>query len=167
MNLHPIFVHFPIALLTVYAIIELIRIPKLQSKDSIFYVKCILVVLGWFASIIAASTGDIAADIIGENRLIETHAFYAGASQIVFGIIAVWYMLIWIEKEAVKIASIEKYIRPVFSFLVMIAHQIRILIPILAFIGLILVTITGALGGAIVYGPEIDPIVQFIYKLVL
>lgn len=167
MNIHPIFVHFPIALLTVYAIIELIRIQKFQSKNSIFYIKCILVVLGWIASIIAASTGDIAADLIGENRLIETHAFYAGASQVVFGIIAVWYALIFLEKEALKIPFFEKQIRPVLTFLFVIARKIQMCIPALAIVGLILITITGALGGAIVYGPEIDPVVYFVYNLLL
>ena len=30
---------------------------------------------------------------------------------------------------------------------------------------LIAITITGSLGGALVYGPEIDPVVSFIYHL--
>lgn len=167
MNIHPIFVHFPIALLTVYAIIELVRISKLQSKDSVFYVKCTLVVLGWIASIVAASTGEIAADIVGENRLVETHAFYAGGSQIIFGVIAVWYILMFLEKEAIKIPFIETLIRPVLAFLIMISKKTQVCIPILAFFGLMFITITGALGGAIVYGPDIDPIVRLIYTLIM
>ena len=38
-------------------------------------------------------------------------------------------------------------------------------VPLLALLGLIAITITGGLGGAIVYGKDVDPIVSFIYKL--
>ena len=32
-------------------------------------------------------------------------------------------------------------------------------------LGLVAVTITGALGGALVYGPDVDPFVSLIYRL--
>lgn len=38
-------------------------------------------------------------------------------------------------------------------------------LPFLALIGLIAITMTGALGGAIVYGPNVDPVVKFVYSL--
>ncbi|MFA4887422.1 MAG: hypothetical protein WC595_04365, partial [Candidatus Nanoarchaeia archaeon] len=36
---------------------------------------------------------------------------------------------------------------------------------ILSLIGLMLITITGALGGSIVYGTDTDPVVKLIYKI--
>ena len=36
---------------------------------------------------------------------------------------------------------------------------------LIALVGIVVITITGALGGAIVYGPEVDPIVSVIYHL--
>jgi hypothetical protein len=37
--------------------------------------------------------------------------------------------------------------------------------PLLALLGIIAVTITGALGGAIAHGADTDPVVQMIYSL--
>lgn len=31
--------------------------------------------------------------------------------------------------------------------------------------GLLLITLTGALGGIIAYGPDIDPVASFVYRL--
>jgi len=39
------------------------------------------------------------------------------------------------------------------------------LIPLLALLGLVLIIITGGLGAAIVYGPNVDPFVNFIYSI--
>ncbi len=36
---------------------------------------------------------------------------------------------------------------------------------ILALIGIVGITITGTLGGAMVHGPEVDPFVSFVYHL--
>lgn len=165
MNVHPIFVHFPIAFLTIYALIEIVPVSKLQSKDSIFYIKFFLVVIGWIFSLIASSTGEIAEHIIGDSRLVEIHASFATATEIIFGIIAIWYVFRFLEKEAIQIPYIETKIRPVLSFMIRISRKVGVIIPILACTGLVFVTITGSLGGAIVYGPNVDPIVQFIYNL--
>ena len=165
MNIHPILVHFPIALLTIYAVIELIRVPAFQSKSPVFYIKFAFVSIGWIFSLIAAASGEGAEHIVGYSSLVETHSSFAGATEVVFGIIAVWYILSFLEKEAIQIPYIETRIRPILSFLMTFTKKIKVIIPILAFAGLILVTITGALGGAIVYGPDVDPIVRFIYNL--
>ena len=50
MNLHPIFVHFPIALFTLYALLECARFKKLQEQTYYFYLKAFLVITGGLAS---------------------------------------------------------------------------------------------------------------------
>ena len=44
---------------------------------------------------------------------------------------------------------------------------VKICIVLLSLCGFVLLSITGALGAAITHGPDIDPIVQFIYNLFL
>ncbi len=41
------------------------------------------------------------------------------------------------------------------------------LVIVLAIAGLVLMTVVGALGASLVYGPEIDPAVSFIYHLLI
>lgn len=174
MNIHPIFVHFPIALLTVYAIAELIRFKKVTETPYYFYVKAVLVIAGTLSSSLALQTGELAEHLLGErgSKLIDSHATFATISTDIFAILAVVYLLIWISKTSwnTKINEFKNGIfAKIWNLLVSTANKIisSPLSFILAFIGLIAVTVTGALGGAIVYGPTVDPIVSFIYNLVM
>jgi hypothetical protein len=38
---------------------------------------------------------------------------------------------------------------------------------LLAIVGLILITVTGALGGILVYGPDVDPVAKLLYSLIV
>ena len=171
MNLHPIFVHFPIALLTFYSVAELIRTKKLMKTDFWFYFKAILVIVGVIFAIITIQTGEIAAKQLGERtQLLELHKFWANTTTWIFGLIAVIYALVWIDKtEKVKLnygTIIEKFWRNITKLSILILRKSWIIIT-LAIIGLISLTITGALGGAIVYGPDIDPAARIIYNLLV
>jgi len=57
MNVHPIFVHFPIALLTIYALLELIQFKKVTSWNPWFYIKASFVVFGAIGTYAALFTG--------------------------------------------------------------------------------------------------------------
>lgn len=156
MNIHPIFVHFPIALLSLYAVFELIRWRKVLVQPYWFYIKAVLVIVGFLTTFLALATGP-EDQFRSQAALVEVHETFAILSTIVFGIIALIYVISWIENSGMKM---HRSIIAVNAFLTKPA-----LLIILSLIGLCLITMTGALGGAIAYGPEIDPVATFVYGL--
>lgn len=61
MDFHPIIVHFPIALLTCYGLMELVRLKKVLTSAHWFYIKAVFLLVGSAATLIAFKTGEIAA----------------------------------------------------------------------------------------------------------
>lgn len=174
MNVHPIFVHFPIALLTVYAALELIRSKKLLTSETFFYVKAAFVIIGTLTTSLALQTGESAQHTYERSSpvyaLIHTHSAWANITSIAFGIIAVIYGIIILEKILFAenvfahdfLMKIKNFWNP-FSRIAHMLYENSIIMIALALFGLAAVTITGSLGGAIVYGPDADPIVNAIY----
>ncbi|MEI8338239.1 MAG: DUF2231 domain-containing protein [bacterium] len=167
MNIHPIFVHFPIALLAIYAILECFHFRKIMHKIEFFYIKFFLLITGTIGALISLSTGESASILHRDvHSLVRVHSTYATLTTIIFGILLAVYIFDWVylvydEKLSTsklsKIWSLKKkIIKTIFPGPVII---------ILAILGLITLIITGALGGAIVYGASGDPITAFVYKI--
>ncbi|MEI6400281.1 MAG: DUF2231 domain-containing protein [bacterium] len=163
MNIHPIFVHFPIALLTFYALFEVFAWKKVKATTWFIYVKATLLFIGVLSGFAALNTGGSAEDLIGRSNLIETHATFATASMWLFVILSLVYIIGFILESAyiINFPKLQNLLNGIQNYI----NKFYFLIPAIAFIGLIFITITGALGGAIVYGPDIDPIVSFVYHL--
>jgi uncharacterized membrane protein len=178
MNIHPIFVHFPIALLTVYAVLELVRFKKISEKAYWFYTKAVLVVLGTLGACAALLTGDAAKDAIRNGgqfqplvdnfrEVVSMHETFADLSLIIFSLVSLSYIILWLKREncfswfsSQKIQNFLEWIAGLAHFFVETPFGI-----ILALVGLVLITITGGLGGIMVYGKDADPIFGFVYKL--
>jgi uncharacterized membrane protein len=165
MNIHPILVHFPIGLLTIYALLEFLRFKALLQKVYWFYLKAGLVLIGCASSIVTFLSGDAIEGMFrgfpDQMHLVSVHSNFALASCLLFGAIAFAYLVQWLAKENISFnVSAWKY-------LVRLTHQFLQgpAVVLLALAGLFCVTVTGALGGALVYGSDIDPVVSFIYKL--
>ena len=173
MNLHPIFVHFPIALLTIYALLELARFKKLSAWAPLFYIKATFVILGSLGTFAALLSGEAIEDqfeVGNLEALVETHANWAVATSWIFGIISIAYLVAWILRgEAFHRIIGHKLIAPFWRLLTQLSDILlkKNLVIVLAIIGLLTITITGALGGAIAYGPDIDPAAQFFYNLLV
>lgn len=146
MDIHPLIVHFPIALLTLYAVFECIRFNKVLEKPYWFYIKAVLVIVGELLILLTLMT----APEEGEKWIVEIHQVFAGTTVLVFGLVALSYLIRWLKMEG-------KFNRAP-------TLPNRSLI-VLAVIGLVCITITGGLGGAIVYGTEFDPLMAPIFKL--
>lgn len=170
--MHPFIVHFPIALLTLYAICELVRFKNVTTQHFWFHIKAFLVITGVSASILAIGTGEMVADMFKEipekNAIVPIHAILAEITSSIFILLAISYVVLWIERDAID-ASTENlsWFKKSISRLTPVAKKI-IETPIsivLAFTGIIGVTITGALGGAMVHGIDSDPFITFFYRL--
>lgn len=168
MNIHPLLVHFPVALLTLYAIFEILPAARWYGTLPWAAIQTILVVIGELGALAALLTGETAEHAINDRSLrplIETHSNFATTTAIIFGILAVVRIKKWIRTEHPLLLanSYPKLIAGVDAVInFVLSTPVRIL---LALAGLITITITGGLGGAIVYGPDIDPVVKFIYGL--
>ena len=168
-NIHPIVVHFPIALLTLYSLLEIISVGRLKNKSEMFWTKFILVTTGGITLLVARQAGSVAKHLVSDHSLyplISRHEQFANYSTAVFGVIAAGYMCIALRRLNWRITTIV----PVFwEFLYGIGDIItsNYLAKLLALVGIIALTITGALGGTIVYGQNNDPFTNFIYHLVI
>jgi uncharacterized membrane protein len=164
-HIHPMIVHFPIAILTVYALMEIFRFPFLNNKSYWFYVKATFAILGTLAALVTIPTGLLIkmelADDPYISRIVNVHAPFAVGTTVIFLIIALAYWVAWREKEAALMG------RSYFSRLSWLKRLVldTPLVILLALIGLVSVVITGALGASMVYGPDFEPVVHFVYNL--
>lgn len=160
-DLHPLFVHFPIALLTLFAGLELLRFKAISSRVDLFHTKTLLVISGTFGGFIAAQFGEIAENLernAGLGAIIEIHSTFADITTILGVIASVIYIAAWLSRSKMNLPyrNILRRAEQIVDSWIMIPFALAIFIAI---------SITGALGGAIVYGANSDPFVSFVYKL--
>lgn len=165
MNIHPLFVHFPIGLLVVYAVLEIFPLVRWYPQAPWDAIKTVLVVFGALGAVAASGTGEIAEKLLDDEslkELIETHSSFAAAATFIFSALAFSYFVRWLSGHH---RMFEGRLRPL-AFVGSIADiiAIRSVAVMGALAGLAAITITGALGAAIVYGPDADPLVTVIYS---
>lgn len=163
MNVHPILVHFPIALLSIYAILECIRFKQITKQEYWFYVKTLLLLLGTASLFPTGLAGKlIEGQFTTLHPIIEIHSTFALASTCIFAILSLLSISHWLT--LIKIFRKNSF---VYNSVVSIdTHLFKtyIIIP-LAILGLISISITGVLGAIIVYGPNLDIFTQFVYHI--
>ncbi len=163
-NIHPIFVHFPIALLFLYSIIKIIPFKKWFSKVTWDYLGFIILLIGVLGAFVARYTGEIAEELIQKNRqLIEVHSTFAGISTTIFGLLLLGEILILLTPKIFGKINLPKTSEYVLFIQKVLTH--RFVVILLAFLGLISITITGLFGGTIVYGTTADPFAPIVLKL--
>ena len=180
-NYHPLLVHFPVALLSLYAFAEIIRFKTVNNQPYWFYIKAVLVICGTLASYLAYATGDSAkyAVLSGQDgfrhlvndprAVINMHENWANVTVIIFSALAGGYLIAWLKTLNFERFMPGKFLGSIWKLLVNLEKAIieTKFVIILALAGLAAVTITGSLGGAIVYGPNADPFVKIIYGLLI
>ena len=174
MNIHPFFVHFPIALLAVYSLLELgsYFFSSVRRQVWVFPVKAFLLFAGVLAALVALATGGIAEDLIegtARSYILEVHSPFAGATTLLYVILAASYTVRIFQMKGWgnQLFGSNRFLAPILRLKERLAHIIldTALLWILALLALIGMMVTGALGAAIVYGPDIDPAVSFVYHL--
>lgn len=135
MPLHPLVVHFPIALLLTATVIEIVNL--FLKKESVSRMGTVLVVVGVLSGVVTLLTGDPAEEFAfdswgkGIHGTVELHSLLANISVILFGIVAV-------IKLFGKRFKLNK-------------NLITTLVIVLSIAGTTTLAITGHLGGKIVY----------------
>lgn len=167
MDLHPILVHFPIALLTVYAVLEIVRVSRIMKTSWWLPLKNGLLIIGSAASVLAYLSGSFLeeqAESFGEvSAELEIHGTFAALTVACFGILAV-ARVVFLLRATPFASRLPEPVRVALLGLVRVIISPSVSIP-LAIFGLLLLTATGALGGAMVYGSEGDPIARFLYGI--
>ncbi len=169
-NIHPLFVHFPIALFTIFTLLEILPWRRFQRSQAAFAIKATFVIIGSLSSLVTLKTGELAEHALGNNasirNLAETHSTFANAASYIYGFIALLYLITLIERY-VPLGDKSPRLVSIWNRVIKIKNYFwkRFFLVPLAIIGLALITITGSLGAAIVYGPDIDPVVKFIYSM--
>ena len=163
MNIHPIFVHFPIAFLTLYSFLELARFKVLSQRPFVFYMKASLVILGAGAAWVTRLTGQLAAELVKDDiyirPILQMHKNFSFLTAVIFSTLAFGYLILWLNRENVLLNLKQKPIwQKLFKLAGFLADS-KLTIG-LALLGFICLTITGGLGGRMVFGPDADPFIK-------
>lgn len=161
-NIHPILVHFPIAFLLLYSAVKILPLEKLFPIIAWKHIERVLLLSGLLGAIGSILTGDVARHMVQPNRqLVEIHETFAYLSTWIYGFLLV-----------VEIIAISKYnqfikIQMINDILLFVENNFSkgLVSKLLAFLGIISISITGLLGGAMIYGVSADPLAPIILKL--
>jgi uncharacterized membrane protein len=171
MNIHPLFVHFPIALFLLYSLFEILRFNKIKNQPYWFYVKAILVIFGALAAWVTVFTGGMAEEIYRglPKAVVETHSTVAMFTTILYTIIALTYVIGWMRRRDFVPFKNSPFLTKMWAYKLRFELLVteKWLGVILALIGAGLISLTGALGGLLVYGPQNDPMSAFLYNLIV
>ena len=163
-NIHPLFVHFPIALLFIYSLIKILPFQKWLPNVSWKHIERTFLLVGVLGAFAASSTGEIAEHLVNPNRqLVEIHSFFATLSTWLYGLLLLGEILYFLTPLIITKLSISPLTK-LLSFIQSILQN-RIFSKILAFLGLIAISVTGLLGGVIVYGVSADPIAGIVLQI--
>jgi len=161
-NIHPIFVHFPIAMLVVYSIIKILPLQKWFPNVAWRDIERALLLIGVLGAFAALATGDTAEHLTHPNRqLVNLHSTFAGISTGLYG------ALLLGEIAAIANARYLRSSNMLRSFSVQIERLLchRVFSAVIAFVALLSITLTGLLGGAIVYKTTADPLAGIVLKM--
>lgn len=140
MNIHPIVVHFPIALLIVYAGIEVVSLFSAHRSQKLYTTKLVCLYIGVVWSFAALSSGEAAQDLLWKSTLIHTHEERAEKSHLVYVLLAIFY--------GIKTFFAERFhISAYFT-----SYRVQRIVTWVALAWVCILSIVWALGGAISRG---------------
>ncbi len=163
-NIHPLFVHFPIAFLLLYSILKILPFDKWFLNFSWYQIRMVILIAGVIGSFFASSTGEIAEKLTNpNNQILEVHSTLA--------LISVWIYSLLLLSEGFFVVNIFinkitylKKLSPILKIFEKIITN-KLFTKILALLGIITISLTGLFGGIMVYGTSADPLAPIVLKL--
>lgn len=164
-NLHPIFVHFPIAFLFIYSIIKILPFQKWFPAISWKQIERLLLVVGLLGAFAALATGDTARHLTQPNRaLVHMHSNFASISVWIYGILMAGVVLEFFNQKYSSLFKLSENITKILSDIENILCT-GFFSKFLALAGFIAIFVTGLLGGVMVYGTTADPFASVVLKI--
>ncbi len=161
MDFHPFIVHFPIALLAVYSILEIFLVGR-KNPDFWNSFKDWILAIGLAGAFLSLLTGSIAEEnLLVENNIVEAHEVVAQLTTAIFSFLLVARIsLRLLSKKPELLENGLGFMRSP----ILLANN-RFVLAGLALLGLISLSFTGALGAALVYGPKGDFVISLAIKI--
>lgn len=163
-NLHPIVVHFPIALLFLYSVIKIIPVSRWFPQVSWKQLERALLLVGVLGALAASYTGEIAEALIRPDyQLVEWHSWFAAIATWLYGLLLLGELLFLLRPLIIRKPNFIAVTRVLDLIQTILTH--RTLSLMMALLGLVALSVTGLLGGVMVYGLSADPLAPIVLKL--
>jgi uncharacterized membrane protein len=163
-NIHPLLVHFPIALLFLYSIIKILPLAKWFPNVAWKQVERVLLATGFLGACAALLSGEAAEHLARPNRnLVDMHSVFATLSTWLYGALLVGELLsmlnpIFLAKNVFsQLTKITLWLEKI------LCH--KLFSKFIALVALVAISVTGMLGGVMVYGASADPVAPFVLKI--
>lgn len=156
--------HFPIAFLVAYSALRILPLSRRFPNVAWREIRLALLGFGILGAFAALSTGELAEELTrGNHALVEAHAVFATVSSWIYGILLAGELCAVLERIGflVKIPSV---LGSLIGFAGRILTKPAIAI-VLSLAGLCAITITGVLGGVLVYGTTADPLASIVLRI--
>ncbi|MCA9352805.1 hypothetical protein KC901_01335 [Patescibacteria group bacterium] len=164
-NLHPIFVHFPIAFLLLYSVVKILPFRRWFPGTSWNHIYKILLIPGVIGAYLSMATGETAAHLTRPDRdLVGLHEFFAGATTNIYLILLIGEFFPVILRVLRNIKHIPRVVVRIVYQLGRIINHPTVMIG-LALVGAIALFLTGVFGGILTHGTSADPLAPFILNI--
>jgi len=148
-GLHPLVVHFPVALLLVAPLIVLLSLVLRRHATGLSIAALVLMLLGVAGAILAVETGEATAELVDRtdaiSKVLEMHSDMAETARTVFAVLLVLYGLILLAPAAWRRMRGGELAKPV------VLGATLVFLAVYAAACLILAN-TAHLGGTLVHG---------------